>query len=380
MSTREGETLGLPLGRVGITLAALFVFRLGLMVPLSGIDQAAVAAMMRTNWFALERVSLFTLGMVPLLSVYLLGETLRLVSPGFARWQAVPANDRRLQRGLRLLALALAALQAWGIAGALESIDRLVAAPGWQFRIGVVVSLVAATAVLSWLADLVTRHGLCNGFWLLAVAPTVAGMLPSAVDTLERLRLGAMSIEAVLAVVAYLVLSTALLVGLDRARHDETGLAPPVGIWPPFLAYTAIGWLAAPGFRAAAEGADGSRWLDPGKPAYIVVVGLFVATFALRHGVLATRREQATIGGTRENHGSTGPIITSKPAPSAAALAEPSQRRIGLRLAAIAALAQVAICVAGEMVMPASSLAVPGMWLIAIVLVALRVLDGIRGA
>ena len=193
---------GLDLSRIGVTLAALLVYRLGLMIPVPGVDQTALASLMHSGWFAIERLSLFTLGLVPLLSVYLLAETLRLVSPRFARWQAEPANGRRLGRWLRLAALVLAVIQSFGVASALEGIGNIVATPGPAFRAGVVGSLVAATALLSWLADTVTRRGLGNGFWLLLAVPTVAGLVAYASETLVLHRNGVLSDRALLATAA----------------------------------------------------------------------------------------------------------------------------------------------------------------------------------
>ena len=67
-------------------------------------------------------------------------------------------------------ALALAALQAYGVALALEAAGTgsgpLVLDPGASFRTAYVATAVAATAFLIWLADQITRHGIGSGVWL----------------------------------------------------------------------------------------------------------------------------------------------------------------------------------------------------------------------
>lgn len=361
---------GLDLSRIGVTLAALLVYRLGLMIPVPGIDQTALASLMHSGWFAIERLSLFTLGLVPLLSVYLLAETLRLVSPRFARWQAEPANGRRLGRWLRLAALVLAVIQSFGVASALEGIGNIVATPGPAFRAGVVGSLVAATALLSWLADTVTRRGLGNGFWLLLAVPTVAGLVAYASETLVLHRNGVLSDRALLATAAYLLLGTAALVGLDRGR--VSGAAVGFSVWPPLLAYTAIGWVVAAiqGPRAG----DPTHWASPGQPAYIAGVAVLILAFALRQGVTPSAGPLAPAPAPQT------PVTEAAAgmAPSRGADAEAATGERRLRLAALAGVVQVAICAAGEILMPLSPLAIPGMWLVVVVAVALGILGATR--
>ena len=56
-------------------------------------------------------------------------------------------------------ALALAAVQGMGIAKAMEGLDDVAQSPGPIFRLGVVVSILGATAFLIWLARIMTERG-----------------------------------------------------------------------------------------------------------------------------------------------------------------------------------------------------------------------------
>jgi preprotein translocase subunit SecY len=60
----------------------------------------------------------------------------------------------------RIFALALAAVQGMGIAKAMEGLDDFALSPGPIFRLGVVVSIVGATAFLIWLARVMTERGI----------------------------------------------------------------------------------------------------------------------------------------------------------------------------------------------------------------------------
>src|SRR5262245_53398824 len=57
-----------------------------------------------------------------------------------------------------------AALQGYGVATELERAKNVVDEPGHQFQVNVVATFVAGTALLIWLAALISRHGVGSGF------------------------------------------------------------------------------------------------------------------------------------------------------------------------------------------------------------------------
>ena len=72
----------LPPGRVqalAVTAAALFVYQFGSRLPLYGIDPKALSGLLSAGGLGLERLSLFTLGVIPLYSSLLLVELARLL-------------------------------------------------------------------------------------------------------------------------------------------------------------------------------------------------------------------------------------------------------------------------------------------------------------
>ena len=56
--------------------------------------------------------------------------------------------------------LLVAAVQGYGIASTLEEMRNVVGEPGPEFRLMAVTTFVAATALLVWLAAMISRHGL----------------------------------------------------------------------------------------------------------------------------------------------------------------------------------------------------------------------------
>src|SRR5437588_843944 len=91
---------------------------------------------------------------------------------------------RRFNQLIRAVAVFLAVVQGYGIALGLEGVRDLVPQPGFLFRTGVVVSLVAGTMFLIWLGDQISARGVGDGVWLIFAAGYIAGVPAVAVGML----------------------------------------------------------------------------------------------------------------------------------------------------------------------------------------------------
>src|SRR5215470_17671692 len=69
--------------RLGVTVVALAVYRLGCRLPVPGINAEAVRVLSEnsTGILALERCSIFALGMVPLFRALIFAELLKMLVP-----------------------------------------------------------------------------------------------------------------------------------------------------------------------------------------------------------------------------------------------------------------------------------------------------------
>jgi preprotein translocase subunit SecY len=296
---------------------------------------------------AIERISVFSLGVLPLLSALLLAEFGKLIFPSFRQWS--DANGARLNRMLRLTALGFAAIQGLGIALGLENVATLVAEPGVAFRAGTVITLVAGTAFLIWLADLVTRCGVGSGFWLLLAMPGIMELPSMTAGLLYLAGNGTISELAVALVAGYVVLSIASVVALAKANSGAEFPRGSVGPWPVLLAYAGLGWLLAallivpsPAWREGVMSV-----VDQGHhPVQLILHAALVGLFALLYA-------NPLRDGTR---GAMG-------------------------LGVVAALALIAITLAPELLTSYFNLPlVPdGRWLVIIVAVALSILAALPG-
>jgi SecY len=246
--SRPPHDAGLP-QRIAITLGALLVAQLGTFLPVPGIDPDAITRLLNQSDsqlanLALSRMSAFGLGVTPIFSALVLAEVLMLINSSKRRLPVNAATQETFNRGVLIAALALTALQAWGIAVGLESVERAVEEPGFWFRISCVASMVAGTAFLSWLASLITRHGLGSGFWVLLLMPILTGALKSVTSMTSAVAMGALPSDWLLLPFALFAALSVALVVLERANP---GLAANgMTIWPLVLAGTCAGWLVVP--------------------------------------------------------------------------------------------------------------------------------------
>lgn len=240
---------GLFARRVAVTLAALLVYRLGAAIPLPGLDAAALADQAATRTpLSMARLSIMALGIVPYLSALIVVEFAKMAWPRLRTWSKIPRNASRLDTGILAGALLLAAFQAHGIAVALEGVPGLVRDAGLGFRIGIAISLMAATAFVIWIATLITRHGIGSGLWILVAIPHLLTLGSAMASAVEATTTGAAHPAVLLVTPALLAVAVAGLALITTstpplATHDEI-------VWTPILGATVGNWLFGAVFLA----------------------------------------------------------------------------------------------------------------------------------
>ena len=311
--------------RLIFLILALVVYRIGVHIPVPGINPDELSQLFKTqggilnlfNMFsggALSRFSVFSLGIMPYISASIIMQLMSYALPALEALRKEGESGRRkITQYTRYGTLALAVVQGLFIAIGLESSPRLVVDPGFAFRLTAVVSLVAGTMFLMWLGEQVTERGLGNGISILIFSGIVAG-LPSAIGGLfELIRTGAMSefvamlVIAVIAAVTYFVVfvergQRKILVNYakrqvgNRVYQGQTSHLPlklnTAGVMPPIFASsiillpaTLVGWLSA---------GDGFNWLkdisgalSPGQPIYVLLFATAIVFFCFFYTALA---------------------------------------------------------------------------------------------
>ncbi len=225
--------------RLLFLLGALLVYRIGTFIPVPGVNPEALAILFEQhqgsilgmfNMFsggALERASLFALGVMPYISASIIVQLMTAVVPQLEQLKKEGESGRRkITQYTRYGTVFLATFQAIGISLALQGQtaggSALVVNAGFGFVFTAAVSLVTGTMFLMWLGEQITERGIGNGISLIIFAGIVAG-LPSALGgTLELARTGEMNSLAVLALFAMALAVTAFVVFVERGQRRIT--------------------------------------------------------------------------------------------------------------------------------------------------------------
>jgi len=223
--------------RIFFTFAMLAIYRVGVAIPTPGIDGQALANFFEqarntvfglVNLFsggALERFSIFALGIMPYISSSIILQLLTVVLPPLERLSKEGELGRRkITQYTRYGTVALALLQGFFISMGLEQIHTpnggsVVFQPGWEFRLMTMITLSAGTAFIMWLGEQITERGIGNGISLIIFAGIVAN-LPSAITTtMEFVREGELSLFAVLLILVLMVVVIAAVIVMERGHR-----------------------------------------------------------------------------------------------------------------------------------------------------------------
>jgi preprotein translocase subunit SecY len=186
--------------RVLFTLALLAVYRVGAYIPTPGIDTDKFEAFFTRNasggflgYFdlfsggMLRRMTIFALGITPYITASIILQLLTVVIPTLDKLQKEGELGRRkITQWTRYLTVALAILQSFGIAFALQSSDgNFVLNPGPIFILLTCLTFTAGSAFIMWLGEQITDRGIGNGMSLIIFVGIVVG-LPQAIQNIYQ--------------------------------------------------------------------------------------------------------------------------------------------------------------------------------------------------
>ena len=223
--------------RILWSFALLAAYRVGVHIPTPGINGDALAsffAQARGTLFslidmfsggALERLSVFALGIMPYISASIILQLLTVVIPYLDRLQKEGEIGRKkIVQYTRYGTVVLSMIQGFGIAVGLENMrgaagEMIVMAPGWSFRLLTVITLTAGTAFIMWLGEQITERGIGNGISLIIFAGIVARMPNAVANTLELFHVGQLSIITLLLIVVLMVLVVAVIIFVETGQR-----------------------------------------------------------------------------------------------------------------------------------------------------------------
>lgn len=307
--------------RIRFLLLAILVYRIGTHIPLPGIDPERLRLLFSENQGtllglfnmfsggALERMSILALGVVPYITASIIMQMASAVHPHLEQLRKEGAIGRRvITQYTRYLTVALAALQAFGMSGALAG-QGLVYEPGFSFYAVSLISLVTGSVFMMWLGEQITERGIGNGISMLIFAGIVAG-LPGAIgQSIEQARQGQLSPLLLLVLLALSLALMYIIVRIERgqrritlnyARQMRGGMQPPghlplklnmAGVVPAIFASSI---LLFPSSIAQWFGQSSAmEWLQdisfaiaPGQPLNMLLFGFLIIFFCFFYTAL----------------------------------------------------------------------------------------------
>jgi len=303
--------------RLLFVLMALVVYRIGTFIPVPGInpesmaqffDQQSGTILDMFNMFsggALERLSIFALGIMPYISASIIVQLMTAVVPALKEIKKEGESGRRkIIQYTRYGTLGLATFQAIGVSVALQG-QGVAIHTGYAFIFTSVVTLVTGTMFLMWLGEQITERGIGNGISIIIFAGIVAG-LPSAIGgTLELASTGELSAAFVILLFALAIAVTGAVVFVERGQRRitvnyakrqqgrklyaaQSSHLPlklnMAGVIPPIFASSIILFPATLGQWFGR--ADGMSWLQdlstalsPGQPLYVAFYAAAIVFF-----------------------------------------------------------------------------------------------------
>jgi len=191
--------------KVLFTLGVLIVYRMGVFIPLPGLNLEAIQAGLGhtddafgrfinlMDMFAgggLKKVSIFALGIMPYISASIIFQLLTFVVPAIQRVaKEGESGRRRINQWTRYTTIGLCIIQAFMICGALQNDEqnniRRVMEPGMFFLLQSALILTTGTAFLMWLGDQIDEFGIGNGMSVIIMIG-ITSRLPAAIHDIAN--------------------------------------------------------------------------------------------------------------------------------------------------------------------------------------------------
>ncbi len=224
--------------KVLFTFFILGVYRIGVHIPLPGIDGQALSEFFAGaehtlfglfDMFAgggLKNFSIFALGIMPYISASIIMQLLTVVSPTLSRWKKDEgeAGRKKITQWTRYGTVMITLVQGMGISIGLEQMTSpdgasVVIEGGWAFRLTTVFTLTTGTIFIMWLGERITARGLGNGISLIIFAGIVAGFPGALANVYQLLSAGELTVFMGIFVMAIVVFVLLFIVFVERGQR-----------------------------------------------------------------------------------------------------------------------------------------------------------------
>lgn len=209
-------------GRLLITIGLLILVRLGIFVPVPGIDRTRFAEAVQNlpalgfldifTGGGLSALGIFALGILPFINASIIMQLLTAAIPALEDLQKNEgeAGRRKISQITRYVAVGWAVIQSLGITIGL--LRPYAVEPGVWFIAETTLALTAGSMFVMWLSEVITERGIGNGASLLIFVNIVATLPKTLGNTIQFAQQGGR--EAIAQVVLLLLVFLVMIVGI----------------------------------------------------------------------------------------------------------------------------------------------------------------------
>ena len=238
--------------RILFTLAMIVIVRLGVHLPLPGVDVGELARCITEasndgdsplgalgsiltifSGGGLQQCGIFALGIMPYISASIMTQLMGAVLPSWQKMLREEGGRQKMTKYTRILAIIIAVIQGYFLTQTLRNpsaiglnANDLVMNPGIIFTLTTIFIIVTGTMFLMWIGDQITERGVGNGVSLI-ISVNIIHALPGAFsiawktcvtagDGMEINPLGALNMVAL---ILFMVLVVALVVTITQAQR-----------------------------------------------------------------------------------------------------------------------------------------------------------------
>ncbi|MBD3257473.1 preprotein translocase subunit SecY [candidate division GN15 bacterium] len=221
--------------RILFTLGILVVYRIGGHIPTPGVDGSVISAALSSSSIfglldlfaggAFAKATIFAMGIMPYISASIMLQLLGAVVPYLQRLQREGEEGRRkITQYTRYLTVLIAALQAWGTATFLTTINfsgiQAVHMESIYFIPLTILTFTCGTIFIMWLGEQISERGIGNGISLIIFIGIIARFPDAVIQEAQMVWVGTRSplLSAVMVIMMLAVIASVVLITRSQRK------------------------------------------------------------------------------------------------------------------------------------------------------------------
>ncbi len=215
--------------RILFTLMIVVIFRMGVFIPVPGVDASKIATLVSSNSGSLlsfydmiaggafSKFSIFALGVTPYINASIIIQLLTIAIPYLEQLSKEGQEGRKkIQNYTKYAALVFAVIQAY----ALIKSSGAILIEGSMGLLLIILTMTTGTALLVWIGEQISVHGIGSGVSVIIFVNIISSLPQTAYQIAGLLKTGEVSpVEVVIFVaVALALLITVIVINLAERR------------------------------------------------------------------------------------------------------------------------------------------------------------------